>query len=46
LINFKKAPSHLSDWNELIWRLLVEKGTVNRNKTVTFKFKDGTEMIK
>ena len=45
LTNLKKAPSHLSEWNELIWRLLVEKATVHRDKTITFQFKDGTGMI-
>ena len=41
LTNFKKAPKHLTEWNELIWRLLVEKATVHRDKTITFKFKNG-----
>ncbi len=46
LTNFKKAPKHLTEWNELIWRLLVEKATVHRDKTITFQFKNGTEMLK
>ncbi len=45
LTNFKKTPSHLSDWNEQIWRLLVEKATVHRDKKITFFFKDGKIII-
>ena len=45
LTNFKQAPSHLSDWNELVWRLLVEKATVHRDKTITFQFKNVEKII-
>jgi DNA invertase Pin-like site-specific DNA recombinase len=44
LTNFKKAPKHLTEWNELIWRLLIERAIVHRDKTITFLFKDGTEI--
>ncbi|MGE4571753.1 MAG: recombinase family protein [Candidatus Izemoplasmatales bacterium] len=44
LTNFKKAPSHLSDWNELIWRLLIEKATVHRDGDITFVFINGSKL--
>ncbi len=44
LTNFKKAPNHLTEWNELIWRLLVEKATVHRDGDITFVFNNGTKL--
>ena len=39
-----KSEDMLNSWNELVWRLLVEKATVHRYKTIIFQFKDGTEI--
>ncbi|HHU81073.1 MAG TPA: recombinase family protein, partial [Acholeplasmataceae bacterium] len=33
-----KTEDELSEWNKLIWMLMVENGVVNRDKSVTFKF--------
>lgn len=37
----KKADTVLSEWNMDIWNILIESGTVHRNSTITFKFKNG-----
>lgn len=34
----------LLEWNEDIWNLLVESGTVHKDGSITFKFKNGTEI--
>jgi len=44
LINLKKAPNHLTEWNELTWRLLVEKATVHRDKRITFTFNNDDKL--
>lgn len=41
--NFQDSSELLSNWNEHIWRLLVESAIVHNDKTITFRFKDGTE---
>ena len=33
----------LQNWNEHVWRLLVEGAKVHSDKTITYKFKDGSE---
>ena len=33
-----KSDDKLSDWNERIWMLMVEKAIIQRDKSVTFKF--------
>ncbi len=34
-----KSEDKLNDWNEDIWMLMVENGTINRDKSITFKLK-------
>ena len=40
----KKADIILSEWSMDIWNVLVESGTVHRNLTITFKFKNGKKI--
>ena len=42
--NLKKGPERLDSWSEEIWNLMLEKGVVNRDKTITFIFKNGKEI--
>lgn len=42
--NLKKSPESLDSWSEEIWNLMLEKGVVNRDKTITFIFKNGKEI--
>ncbi len=42
--NLISSPKHLSDWDERIWRLLVESATVHIDSTITFKLKNGKEI--
>lgn len=37
----KKADDFLEEWSEEAWILMVETATVNRDKTITFKFANG-----
>lgn len=45
LANLKKVDDELSDWNEYVWMLLVESATVHRDKSISFKFHNGKEVI-
>lgn len=44
LEEIKKADNYLPEWSNDVWMLMVESGTVNRDKTITFKFTSGTEV--
>ena len=35
------APLVLDEWDNQIWSLMVEKGTVNRNRSILFEFRNG-----
>ena len=37
----RKSESEIDKWDERIWMLMVESGTVHRNKNITFKFNNG-----
>lgn len=39
----KRSPDSIAEWDEKLWNVLLESGTVNRDQTITFKFKNGTE---
>lgn len=39
----KRSPGSITEWDEKLWNVLLESGTVNRDQTITFKFKNGTE---
>ena len=38
------ADAILTEWNDSVWKLMVESGIVNEDKTITFKFKNGAEV--
>ena len=40
----KKQPIVLSDWNDTIWTVMVEKAIVHRNSEITFVFYNGTKV--
>lgn len=40
----KKQPNVLSEWNDTIWTVMVEKAIVHRNDEITFVFYNGTEV--
>jgi hypothetical protein len=37
----RKSENEIDKWDERIWMLMVESGTVHHNKDITFKFNDG-----
>jgi DNA invertase Pin-like site-specific DNA recombinase len=45
LEEIKKADNYLPEWSNDVWMIMVEKAIVNRDKTITFKFTSGTEII-
>lgn len=40
----KRADDFLEEWSDEAWILMVETATVNRDKTITFKFANGKEV--
>lgn len=40
----KQADDYIEEWSDEAWILMVETATVNRNKTITFKFVNGKEI--
>ena len=40
----KKQPIVLSEWNDTLWTVMVEKAIVHRNGEITFMFYNGTEV--
>ena len=40
----EKAPASLEEWDSQVWSLLLEKGTVNRDGSIAFKFRNGKEI--
>lgn len=44
IANFKKLPTVIADWDSRIWNLMIDKAVVNRNKTITFFFKNGQQI--
>ena len=43
LESLKQKESVLDEWNEELWMVMVEKATVHRDKSITFKFYNGKE---
>ena len=43
LESLKQKESVLYEWNEELWMVMVEKATVHREKSITFKFYNGKE---
>lgn len=40
----KEADDYIEEWPEEAWILMVERATVNKNKTITFKFVNSKEI--
>lgn len=40
----KQADDFLEEWSDEVWILMVETATVNRDKTITFRFTGGKEI--
>ncbi len=40
----KQADDFLEKWSDEVWILMVETATVNRDKTITFRFTGGKEI--
>ncbi len=40
----KSSESVISEWDDMLWMLLIEKATVYHNGKISFLFKDGTEV--
>ena len=38
LTDMRNADNYLPEWSDDVWMSMVEKATVNRNKTITFQF--------
>lgn len=41
---FRKQPETLTDWDDTVWTMMVEKAIVHRDGTITFVFYNGTEI--
>lgn len=41
LKTLNRSKNEIDKWDERIWMLMVESGTVHRNKNITFKFNNG-----
>ncbi len=44
LHTFEKADGVLQEWDDDLWMIMVESALVHRDKSVTFKFYNGTEI--
>lgn len=44
LLEMKKADNYLPEWSDDVWMTMVESETVNRDRTITFKFTGGKEI--
>lgn len=40
----KKQPTVLTEWDDTIWTVMVEKAIVHRDKSITFVFHNGSEV--
>ena len=40
----RKSPQFLTEWNDTLWTVLVEKAIVHRDKSITFVFYNGNEV--
>ena len=40
----KKQPTILSEWNDTLWTVMIEKAIVHRNSEITFVFYNGTKV--
>ena len=44
LADMRNADNYLPEWSDDVWMTMVEKATVNRNKTITFHLTSGKEI--
>lgn len=42
--DMRNADNYLPEWSDDLGMTMVEKATVNRNKTITFQFTSGKEI--
>ena len=42
--NIKRSPSEIIQWDESLWNLLLDTAKVHRDRSITFKFKNGKEI--
>jgi len=42
--NLSESEDELDEWNERIWMLLVERATVHRDSSITFRFHNGNQI--
>ncbi len=40
----RRSRRALTEWNDTIWTVMVEKAVVHRDKTITFHFRNGSEI--
>lgn len=45
LSSLNQADNHLNDWNANIWMLLVDSALIHRDSGITFRFKNGEELL-
>ena len=43
-LGFRVQKLEFKRWSDDVWMTMVEKATVNRNKTITFQFTSGKEI--
>lgn len=43
--NLNQLGDELADWNENVWMLMIESAVVHRDKSISFKFLNGKEVI-
>lgn len=41
----EETSEFLTEWDQELWNLMLDTATVNRDESITFKFKNGTEII-
>ena len=44
LADMRNADNYLPEWSDDVWMTMVEKATVNRDKSITFQFTSGKEI--
>jgi len=42
--NLKKMDSPLIEWSDEVWLLMIDNAKVNRDKSISFLFKNGKEI--
>lgn len=44
LASFKEAGEIITEWDDNFWMTVLDKVIVNRDRTITFKFIEGTDI--